>query len=149
VGLSLLATQVSGVDLSGVALDGPLPDIPPTNAGKSRREHLIHMAQREQLTVRQLYTRVAASRGHWTLAGTASDIADQMEQWWRGAAADGFTIMSPALPDGLSSFVDLVVPELQRRGLFRRAYTTGTLRAHLGLRRPAHPKALVNAEAGP
>lgn len=147
VGLSLLATQLSGVDLSTSALDGPLPDIPPTNAGKSRREHLIRMAQRERLTIRQLYTRVAASRGHWTVAGTAADVADQMEAWWRASAADGFTIMAPALPDGLSSFIEWVVPELQRRGVFRREYAAATFRGHLGLPRPAHPKASATAAA--
>lgn len=143
VGLSLLATQLSGMDLSAYPLDGPVPDILETNAGKSRRELLIRMARREQLTIRQLYTRVAASRGHWTVVGTPVDIADEMEAWWRGAAADGFTIMGPALPDGLSSFVELVVPELQRRGLFRSDYTASTFRGHLGLSRPTHPRAAV------
>jgi N-acetyl-S-(2-succino)cysteine monooxygenase len=139
VGLSLLSTQLSGVDFSVCPLDGPLPDIPETNAGKSRRELLIQMARREQLTIRQLYERVAGSRGHWTIVGTPERIADELESWFRSGAADGFTIMGPSLPDGLESFVDLVIPELQRRGLFRRHYTTNTFRGHLGLPRPAHP----------
>lgn len=145
VGLSLLGTQLAGLDLSGWPLDGPLPEIPETNAGKSRRELLIRMARREQLTIRQLYERVAASRGHWTLSGTAEDIADELETWWRAGAADGFTVMGPSLPEGLESFVDLVVPELQRRGLFRSDYTASTFRGHLGLARPPHPSAQAAA----
>jgi FMN-dependent oxidoreductase (nitrilotriacetate monooxygenase family) len=139
VGLSLLGTQLSGVDLSGYPLDGPLPNIPETNAGKSRRELLIRMAQREHLTIRQLYERVAASRGHWTISGAPKEIADQLEHWWQRRAADGFTVMGPALPDGLASFVDLAIPELKRRALFRSNYVATTFRGHLGLPRPPHP----------
>jgi len=141
VGLSLLGTQLAGVDLSGYPLDGQLPDIPETNAGKGRRDLLIRMAQRERLTIRQLYERVAASRGHWTISGAPSDIADQLEHWYERRAADGFTVMGPALPDGLASFVDLVIPELERRALFRSDYVATTFRGHLGLPRPAHPAA--------
>jgi FMN-dependent oxidoreductase (nitrilotriacetate monooxygenase family) len=139
VGLSLLSTQLSGLDLSAFPLDGPLPEIPATNAGKSRRELLVNMARRENMTIRQLYEFVAASRGHWTICGDAHDIADQLQHWVDARAADGFTVMAPALPEGLESFVDLVVPELQRRGRFRRDYAASTLRGHLGLERPPHP----------
>lgn len=139
VGLSLLGTQLSGIDLSAWPVDGPLPDIPETNAGKSRRDLLIRMARDEGLTIRGLYERVAGGRGHWTLCGTAADIADQLEDWWRSGAADGFSVMGPALPDGLDSFVGLVVPELQRRGVFRTRYQADSFRGHLGLPRPPHP----------
>jgi FMN-dependent oxidoreductase (nitrilotriacetate monooxygenase family) len=139
VGLSMLGTQLSGIDLSDYPLDGPLPEIPSTNAGQGRRELLIQMARRENLTIRQLYERVAASRGHWTISGTAKEIADEIQTWWSEGAADGFIVMAPALPDGLESFVSLVIPELQRRGIFRNHYTASTLRGHLGLRRPLHP----------
>jgi FMN-dependent oxidoreductase (nitrilotriacetate monooxygenase family) len=145
VGLSLLATQLSGINLSAFPLDGQLPVIPPTNAGKSRRELLIQMAHRERLSIRQLYERVAASRGHWTISGTGSQVADEMEGWWRAGAADGFTVMGPALPDGLESFVSLVIPELQRRGVYRRNYFATTLRGHLDLPRPPHPASAESA----
>lgn len=136
VGLSLLSTQLAGVDLSAFPLDGPVPEIPETNAGKSRRDLLLQLARREQMTIRQLYEHVAASRGHWTIMGAAADIADELEHWWRSGAADGFTIMAPALPEGLDAFVDLVIPELRRRGIFREEYGAHTLRGHLGLARP-------------
>lgn len=139
VGLSLLSTQLGGVDLSGLPLDGPLPEIPETNAGKSRRALLLRMAHRERLTIRQLYEHVAGGRGHYEIAGTPQQIADELEHWFRSKAADGFSIMGPTLPEGLSRFVEGIIPELQRRGLFRREYQSTTLRGHLGLPRPPHP----------
>ena len=74
-----------------------------------------------------------------SLVGTAESIADEMEDWFTSGASDGFTVMFPYLPAGLDDVVDKVVPELQRRGLMRRAYTGTTLRDHLGLPRPANP----------
>jgi alkanesulfonate monooxygenase SsuD/methylene tetrahydromethanopterin reductase-like flavin-dependent oxidoreductase (luciferase family) len=115
-----------------------LPELPATNSGVSRRDLLIAVARRENLSIRQLYLRMAAARGHLVVVGTPSTIADRMEQWFSEDAADGFNIMPPFLPGGLERFVDSVVPELQRRGLFRRAYQGRTLRDHLGLSRPAY-----------
>jgi alkanesulfonate monooxygenase len=60
-----------------------------------------------------------------------------MQSWFENGAADGFNVMPPVLPQSLNEFVDLVVPELQRRGLFRTAYEGTTLRENLGLKRPA------------
>ncbi|HEK0905578.1 TPA: LLM class flavin-dependent oxidoreductase [Pseudomonas putida] len=136
VGLSLLADIAGGVDLSAYPLDGPLPDLPGTESGVSRRELLIRVAREEGLSIRQLYLRMAAARGHLVLVGDARQIADQMEQWFTEGAADGFNVMPAYLPDALGAFVDKVVPELQRRGLFRLAYQGSTLRDHLGLARP-------------
>ena len=92
--------------------------------------------------LRQLYQRVATARGHWTVVGTPQSIADELEHWFTTGAADGFNIMAPTLPYDLQDFVALVIPELQRRGLFRTAYQGRTLREHLGLPRPAHPAQL-------
>jgi N-acetyl-S-(2-succino)cysteine monooxygenase len=94
------------------------------------------MAKRESLSIRQLYERVAGSRGHKVIIGTPHTIADEMEAWFTGEAADGFNILPATLPDGLTEFVDQLVPELQRRGLFRIEYQGATLREHLGLMRP-------------
>jgi len=139
VGLSLLSGQLGEVDLSPYPLDGPLPDLPNTNAGKSRQKLLIDLAKRERLTIRELYLRVAGSRGHWQLVGTPEGIADQLEEWFTQGAADGFNIMFPSLPGGLEDFVSSVIPELQRRNLFRTEYHGRTLREHLGLYCPMHP----------
>ncbi|MFJ4374006.1 LLM class flavin-dependent oxidoreductase [Pseudomonas japonica] len=138
VGLSLLADIAGGTDLSGYPLDGPLPVLPATNSGVSRRDLLIAVARREGLSIRQLYLRMAAARGHLVVVGDARRVADCLEQWFVEGAADGFNVMPPYLPGGLEVFVDQVVPELQRRGLFRRAYEGRTLRDHLGLSRPVH-----------
>jgi alkanesulfonate monooxygenase SsuD/methylene tetrahydromethanopterin reductase-like flavin-dependent oxidoreductase (luciferase family) len=124
-----------GTDASKFDLDGPLPPIPETNAGKSGRQAAIDLAKRENLTVRQLAQR-GAGYGGLTMVGTASTIADEMEAWLNGNACDGFNVMFPFLPAGLDDFVDKVVPELQRRGLFRREYEGVTLRENLGLPRP-------------
>jgi FMN-dependent oxidoreductase (nitrilotriacetate monooxygenase family) len=144
VGLSLLSDMLGGVDLSRYPLDEPFPgDLPDSNGGKSRAALIAEMAEREGLTLRQVYLKIAGARGHWTIVGTPADIADQMVERFRKRGADGFNIMPASLPTSLNEFVELVVPELQRRGLFRRDYGGQTLREHLGLQRPAHPASVA------
>jgi alkanesulfonate monooxygenase len=126
-----------GHDASRFDPDGPLPDIPESNASKSARERVIEVARREKLTVRQLAQRLGGYSG-LAMVGTAATIADEMEEWLTSEASDGFTVMFPYLPGGLDDFCDKVVPELQRRGLFRREYEGKTLRENLGLPRPAN-----------
>ncbi|MDZ7955212.1 MAG: LLM class flavin-dependent oxidoreductase [Nostoc sp. DedQUE12b] len=126
-----------GYDVSGFDPDGPLPEIPLTNAGHSSRERVIALAQRENLTIRQLAQRVG-SYGGLAFVGTPQTIADEMEKWLFEEGSDGFNIMFPFLPEGLNDFVDKVVPELQRRGIFRKEYEGTTLRENLGLARPAN-----------
>ncbi|MEH2182237.1 LLM class flavin-dependent oxidoreductase [Nostoc sp.] len=126
-----------GYDVSGFDPDGPLPEIPPTNAGHSSRERVIALAQRENLTIRQLAQRIG-SYGGLAFVGTPQTIADEMEQWLTEEGSDGFNIMFPFVPEGLNDFVDKVVPELQQRGIFRKEYEGKTLRENLGLARPAN-----------
>jgi FMN-dependent oxidoreductase (nitrilotriacetate monooxygenase family) len=124
-----------GHDASKFDPDAPLPDIPESNASKSGRERAIELARRENLTVRQLAQRLGGYSG-LAMVGTAKTIADEMEEWLLNGGSDGFIVMFPYLPAGLDDFVNLVVPELQRRGLFRREYEGKTLRENLGLPRP-------------
>lgn len=124
-----------GVDASAFDLDAPLPDIPQSNASQSGRDTLVALARREKLTVRQL-AQLAGGYGGLRMVGSAQDITDTMQEWLETQASDGFNVMFPTVPQGLDDFVDLVVPELQRRGLFRRTYAGATLREHLGLNRP-------------
>jgi len=124
-----------GHDASKFDPDGPLPDIPESNASKSGRERAIALARRENLTVRQLAQRLGGYSG-LAIVGTPATIADEMEEWLESRGSDGFTVMFPYLPGGLDDFVDRVVPELQRRGIFRREYEGNTLRENLGLPRP-------------
>ncbi|WP_086767843.1 LLM class flavin-dependent oxidoreductase [Nostoc sp. 106C] len=126
-----------GYDVSGFDPDGPLPEIPQTNGSKSARERVIALAQHEKLTIRQLAQRFG-SYGGLAFIGTPQTIADEMEQWLTEEGSDGFNIMFSFLPEGLNDFVDKVVPELQRRGLFRKEYEGKTLRENLGLARPAN-----------
>jgi FMN-dependent oxidoreductase (nitrilotriacetate monooxygenase family) len=126
-----------GCDASQFDLDGPLPEIPETNQSKSSRQRVVDRARRDNLTVRQL-AQIAGGYGGLSFTGTPQSIADQMEEWLLGDACDGFNVMFPYVPGGLDDFVDMVVPELQRRGLFRTEYEGKTLRENLGLPRPAN-----------
>jgi alkanesulfonate monooxygenase len=132
--IASLSVQL-GTDASGFDPDGQLPDIPETNASKSGRQRLVDVAARDKLTVRQLAQRVGGYGG-LSFVGTPASIADQMEEWLTTEGCDGFNIMFPYLPAGLDDFVDRVVPELQRRGIFRREYEGRSLRENLGLPRP-------------
>jgi FMN-dependent oxidoreductase (nitrilotriacetate monooxygenase family) len=124
-----------GHDASSFDPDGPLPEIPESNASKSGRERAIALAEHEQLTVRQLAQRLGGFAG-LAMVGTPEMIADEMEEWLASEGSDGFNVMFSYLPGGLDDFVDRVVPELQRRGIFRREYEGATLRENLGLPRP-------------
>ena len=124
-----------GHDASRFDPDGPLPEIPETNASQSARQRVVDLATRDHLTVRQLASRLGGYAG-LKFVGTAKRIADQMEQWLAEEGSDGFNVMFPFLPAGLDDVVDQVVPELQRRGIFRREYEGATLRENLGLPRP-------------
>lgn len=125
------------VDLTLLDPDGPLPEIPVTNANRSTQQRVVEWAEREQLSIAQIAKKVAAARTSKVDAGTPTQIADMMQTWFEGKAADGFVIASAYYPVMLDRFVDLVVPELQRRGLFRTEYEGTTLRENLGLDRPA------------
>ena len=124
-----------GHDASGFDPDGPLPEIPDTNASKSGRERVIALAEAEKLTVRQLAQRLGGYAG-LAFVGTPQTIVDEMEQWLNEEGSDGFNVVFPFLPQGLLDVTTRVVPELQRRGIFRREYEGTTLREHLGLPRP-------------
>ncbi|HTC10623.1 MAG TPA: LLM class flavin-dependent oxidoreductase [Acetobacteraceae bacterium] len=126
-----------GTDASKFDPDGKLPEIPETNQSKSGRERAIMLAKRENLTVRQLAQRLGGYAGA-AMVGTPQTIADTMQEWLESEASDGFNVMFPYLPEGLDDFVNRVVPELQRRGIFRREYEGWTLRENLGLPRPTN-----------
>ncbi|TIV92783.1 MAG: nitrilotriacetate monooxygenase, partial [Mesorhizobium sp.] len=116
----------------------PLPDLSETERGKSRQQLIIDLARRENLSIRQLYETIAGARGHWQLVGTAETIANELEERFNKGGADGFNIMPPTVPGGLDNFIELVIPELRRRRLFRTEYEGRTLRENLGLKHPAH-----------
>ncbi len=136
-GLATLSVLL-GTDVSGMDLDGPLPDIPESNASRTGRQKLVDMARQDDMTVRQLAQYVGGSFSSLEIIGTPETIAEKMEEWLHERGCDGFNVMFPYLPGGLDEFVDQVVPELQRRGLFRREYEGETLRENLGLPRPGN-----------
>ena len=132
--------QILRVEPESLDLDRELPaDLPSEDhieSQKSRYTLVVSLARRERLTVRQLLGRLGGGRGHRTFAGTPEQVADAIQLWWENGAADGFNVMPPVLPSGLTAFVDHVVPILQRRGLFRSEYEGKTLRENYGLPRP-------------
>ncbi len=120
-------------DLSGYPLDGPVPD--DTLGAQELRSissQLVARARKEKLSIRELYLRSGITGS--ARIGTPTEIADVMHEWFEAGACDGFNITPATLPGGGADFVDMVVPELQRRGLFRTDYEGGTLRENLGLR---------------
>ncbi|MCK9903095.1 monooxygenase [Parafrankia colletiae] len=132
-GIASLHTM-TGIDLSGVPLDEPLPDRLGDSEGfqglTSRLKVVLSLAEGRQLTARQLLNTFAAGFGHKMVVGTPEQVADEMQFLFENRAADGFNVMPPVVPRGLEDFVDQVVPLLQRRGIFRRDYTGRTLRSH-------------------
>lgn len=141
--------QVLRVEPETLELDAELPELPGEDqieSQKSRYTLIVTLARRERLTVRQLLGRLGGGRGHRTFAGTPEQVADAIQHWWENGAADGFNVMPPVLPSGLTAFVDHVVPILQRRGLFRTEYEGKTLRDNYGLPRPPNRNQLARLE---
>jgi alkanesulfonate monooxygenase SsuD/methylene tetrahydromethanopterin reductase-like flavin-dependent oxidoreductase (luciferase family) len=148
VAREILSTVLGGVDLTPYNFDGPLPDnLPMSQGSQSTFNYVTELAKKDNLTMRQIAQVVAGARAKLVMVGTPKSLADRMEQWYVEEAADGFNILPPFLPGALNEFVDMVIPELQRRGLFRTEYTGRTLREHLGLPRPASRYAGRNSEA--
>jgi len=120
-----------GYDISQHPLDGPVPELPANANSQSFARTLFAMARRRNMTLRDLYNMAAAARGHWVIWGTPAQIADTLQDWFESGLADGFMIQPAYFPGAFDDFVDLVVPELQRRGIFRQEYAGATLRDHL------------------
>jgi FMN-dependent oxidoreductase (nitrilotriacetate monooxygenase family) len=133
--LQLLSDRL-GRDMTRFELDEPVPDLALPDTYHSFARVMLAKARRENMTLRDLYNLVAAARGHWVLCGSPATVADTLQLWFEERAGDGFNVMPPYFPEGFNDFVDLVVPILQERGLFRSEYEGTTLRDHLGLRRP-------------
>lgn len=135
LGLARLSNTLGGVDLAGLPLDGPLPeiDIEKTTGQRSRIELVLRKAKQEKLSIRDLMIWSAGTKGHNLLVGTPASIVDRLEEWVAEGAADGFILMPLSLPDDLRDLVSSVLPELRRRGRFRNDYKSHTLRGHLGM----------------
>jgi N-acetyl-S-(2-succino)cysteine monooxygenase len=145
VGRMRLSTDLE-VDLTDLPVDEPVPldRIPATS-----NFHHTYFAQiadmiRRGMTLREVYMNY--ERGLQTVRGTPTQVADHIEEWISGGAADGFMLLFHTMPGGLREFVRLVVPELQRRGLMRSVYEGKTLREHLGLHCPPNRHVAATAE---
>lgn len=142
IGRSRLSGRFGGHDFSHLPLDRPLtvddfPDPSTVEAARSRTEVILGFVRNERPTLRQLLSKLAGARGHFTLTGTPEQVADVMQDWVDDGAADGFNLMPPVLPHMLDVFISEVIPILQKRGMFRTEYRGETLRDHFGLARPS------------
>ena len=138
-GLQLLSQRM-GHDMSGYDINELMPLLPPDQRGGSRRDLIVAQARREKLTIKDMYRQFAASRGHGLVIGNVEEVADMMEKWVVEKGCDGFNVMPPIFPSDLQSFNRLIIPELQRRGVYRTHYEGTTLRSNLGLPRPPWSK---------
>ena len=138
LGLDVLSKAIE-MDLDGYPLDGPVPEVKGQHVGgTSGRFAIVNMARQEGLTIRQTYERIVLGAGGCVFKGDPIDVADQMEDWYRSKACDGFVLSGPVMPRGLKDFVELVIPELQKRGVFHADYEGKTFRDNLGLTRPSN-----------
>lgn len=139
IGLKYLA-NFANIDLTGYDVDGPIPEFikHEDKTNPNVRQNIIReLIERENLTtLRQVYERISGARGHREIWGTPEQIADQLQEWFDNEAADGFNIQPPTFLDGFKDIIELVIPELQRRGLFKTEYEGTTLRENLGLAKP-------------
>jgi alkanesulfonate monooxygenase SsuD/methylene tetrahydromethanopterin reductase-like flavin-dependent oxidoreductase (luciferase family) len=145
-GLRGVQRLAGGLDLSGFDPDGPLPPLPPSNAARARQQMIIEMGRRG-MTIRQIGRVLGMSQGHRVAYGTPKQLADDMQEWLEADACDGFNLLFAHYPTPLQDFVSLVVPELQRRGIFRTEYEGNTLRANLGVPVPANQFAKESVHA--
>jgi FMN-dependent oxidoreductase (nitrilotriacetate monooxygenase family) len=125
-----------GHDMSKYPLDGPVPDLPASNLAQTYNRVASAKAKRLGYKLRDIYNEIAVARGYLMACGSPQTIADLMEEWFRDGAVDGFNLLPPHFPEAFDDFVDLVIPELQKRDLFRKDYDAKTLRGHLGLPMP-------------
>jgi FMN-dependent oxidoreductase (nitrilotriacetate monooxygenase family) len=130
--IAWLMQNAGGVDFRDYDLNGPMPDLPETNAGKTMQANIVAFARRENLSILETARHFGESPAQ-RLVGSPETIADMMQEWLESGACDGFAVSPTHFPTGVEDFVRLVVPELQRRGVYRKEYTGKTLRENLGL----------------
>ena len=128
-----LMQNAGGLDFRNFDLNGPMPDLPETNAGKSHRDAIMTVARRDNLSILQTARYFGGEGNHLKMVGSPATIADKMQEWLEGGACDGFLVVPTYFPTGVEDFVRLVIPELQRRGIFRKEYSGQTLRENLGV----------------
>jgi FMN-dependent oxidoreductase (nitrilotriacetate monooxygenase family) len=136
-----------GTDISQFPLDGPVPDFKLDGHIQSYVKVMVSEARRKNLRLRDLYNNMAIARGYYVCCGSAEQVADEMEAWVSEGAADGFMLMPAHFPEAFDDFIDLVVPELQKRGIYRCDYEGRTLRENLGLAIPSNPHTATAAMA--
>ena len=136
-----------GHDMSKYPLDGPVPDLPVSNLKQGYSTVASAKAKRLGYKLRDIYNEIAIARGYLLACGSPTTVANLMQEWFEAGAMDGFVLLPAHFPEAFDDFIDLVIPELQRRGLFRKEYEGTTLREHLGLPKPENRFARARSEA--
>ena len=131
IGIAVLCNLLG--DFSQIDPDGPVPDDIVLTLRTSNANKAIEMAREEKLTVRQLYQRMAGKAGIRQIIGTPQEVITDLRAWFDSEACDGFNVYPAFSPGNVRDFVEMVVPELQARGLFQADYEASTLRENLGL----------------
>ena len=135
----VLLSEATNLDFSGFELDEPIPE---SFLDSATGMHGYVAGIKEYLgdrpvTLREMAGHRATLRQSLRFVGTPGQVVDQMQAWFEAGACDGFVVAATSLPGTFETVTRLVVPELQRRGLFRTSYEGDTLRDHLSLVRPA------------
>jgi len=145
--LRYLSLNFGGHDFTGYDLDAPFPELGDIghDAFQANSARVKQVARHSGATLRQIALDSVTPRGEFI--GAPEQIADRMQRWFETGATDGFMLLE-AMPEGLRTFVDQVVPVLQERGLTQREYTDGTFRESLGLSTPANRFAKVGEADG-
>ena len=131
--LNYLGRYLNDMDFSPYGLDDPFPDLGDfaRNGWESATDRLKKLAKDENLTLRQMALRTTTPKNNFS--GTPEQVADTMQEWFEAGVVDGFMINCAVLPVGFNDFVDLVLPILKDRGLFRTGYEFSNLHENLGL----------------
>ena len=149
--LSLLSEALN-FDFASKGMDEPFSDeeMAGIQGLQAIRDRVVKNTGKKNPTVRDFITGSGRGRPPMNMVGGPKEVADKLEEWFAGGACDGFVVATAVVPKGYEDFVRFVVPELQRRGLFRKEYTGPTLRDHLGLQRAERgawrPRSLAAAE---
>jgi len=136
--LNYLGRYFNDIDFTQYDLDEQFPDLGDfaRNGWESATDRIKKVSREEGLTLRQMALRSTTPKSPFI--GTPEQVADTMQAWFEAGAADGFMMNASVLPQGFNDFVDLVLPVLKDRGLFRTEYEHDTLRGNLGLAKPAN-----------
>ncbi len=137
LGLNMLEDLLGGeINISNYDINKPLPKIPYSNANQSRKKIIENITKQENLSIKEISKKIAVSRGHLNVIGSYDQVTEIIFNWFNNNACDGFNIMPPVLPESLEEFINNIIPRLQKIGIYKKKYSSGTLREKLNIPKP-------------